>query len=539
MRVFTGVLGFCVLLAACSRVVPTATGVRHPWTIPHVLRIGDLAEPDTLNPYLSQMDVSYAVTSLVYSYLVVADDRGRLIGDLATEVPTVTNGGISRDGLTYTYHLHRGVRWQDGAPFTSADVAASWHAVVDPTHLTLFRNGYDRVASISTPDAYTVVAHLRERYPPFVSQFFAPLQEGGKPILAAHVLRATSDFNRGGLASGAVGTGPFKFASWKHGEDLVLVRNDAYFKGRPGLERIEYRFIPDGQTLITELRLHHVDLMETPPAALYPLLQSASDLDLSLVPSNGQAVIVVNERTPGLNDAVVRHAISLAIDRTRLTMTVTHGAGAVARDVAAPTAIGYVARPPLVYDPRAANALLDRNGWARGSDGIRRKNGVALDYSLATLAGSPTFAAIGVELQANLKAVGIALSIKPFPYNGFFSPGGPLLSGRYDFATYSTVLSWDPDAHVYFGCDQQYPQGQNVFGYCNRTFDALETRALTSEDPNFRAPLYARADGILWNDVAYLPLYDIRRIVVHNPDLKNYLPNATSTPWWNAWQWDL
>jgi peptide/nickel transport system substrate-binding protein len=539
MRVLTGVLGLCFLLAACSRVAPTETGSRHAWTIPHVLRIGDFGEPDTLNPYLSQMDVSYAVTSLVYSYLIVADDRGRLVGDLATQVPSVANGGISRDGLTYTYHLRHGVRWQDGAPFTSADVVASWRAVVDPTHLTLFRNGYDRVASIATPDAYTVVAHLRQRYPPFVSQFFAPLQEGGKPILAAHVLRASGDFNRGELAGSAIGTGPFKFVSWKHGDGLVLARNDDYFRGRPGLDRIEYRFVPDAQTLVIELRLHHIDLIETPPAALYPLLQSFSDLFLELSPSNAQAFVVLNERRPGLEDPVVRRAISLAIDRDRLRTTVTHGTGDVARDVVAPTAIGYVARPALAYDPRAANALLDRSGWTRGRDGTRRKNGVTLDYSLATLAGSPTFAALGVELQADLKAAGIALSIKPHPYNGFFSPSGPMLSGRYDLAIYGSVLSWDPDAHVYFGCDQQYPHGQNAFGYCNRAFDALEARALTSEDPAYRAPLYARADGILWSDVAYLPLYNLRRIVVHNPDLRNYRPNATSTPWWNAWQWDI
>src|SRR5579862_90856 len=175
MRFLAGFLALAVCVTGCSRTSQTASGERHPWTAPHELRIVDLTQPDRLNPYLSQMDISYMFSSLVYSFLVVADDRGQLVGDLAVEAPTLRNGGISKDGRTVTYHLRQGVKWHDGKPFTSADVVASWKAVVDPKNLTLYREGYDRVDSISTPDAYTVVAHLRERYPPFVTQFFAPL----------------------------------------------------------------------------------------------------------------------------------------------------------------------------------------------------------------------------------------------------------------------------------------------------------------------------------------------------------------------------
>jgi len=540
MRILPAVVAFCVVLAGCSRTGETAeVGARHPWTVPHVLRIGDFAQPDTLNPYLSQMDVSYSVSSLVYSYLVVADDGGKLIGDLATEVPSTGNGGISSDGLTYTYHLRAGVRWHDGVAFTSADVAASWRAVVDPTHQTLYRNGYDRIASIDTRDAHTVIVHLRNRYPPFVSQFFAPLQEGGKPILAAHVLLATRDFNHGAIARAAVGTGPFKFVSWRRDQGISLVRNDDYFRGKPQLDRVEYHFLPDPQTMLTELQLHRIDLIATPPSGLYNVIQKLSDQYLSLGPWNALALMAVNQRVAGLGDRTVRLAMSLAIDRQQMMATAAHGAAASLRDVVAPTAVGYIVRPPLAHDPKAANSLLDRSGWMRGSDGIRRKNGVALDFSITTIAGSPTFSTLGAEIQSSFKAVGIGLTIKPYPYSGLFSPSGPLLSGRYELAIFGSAFSWDPDTHVYYGCDQVYPHGQNIFGYCNPEYDALEARGLQSEDPSIRAPVYARADAILWNDVAYLPFYQLRRIIVHNPDLKNYRPNATSAPFWNAWEWDI
>ncbi|MBV8149708.1 MAG: hypothetical protein JO092_11490, partial [Candidatus Eremiobacteraeota bacterium] len=240
--------------AGCTRVqAPVSPGVRHAWTIPHVLRVADISDPDHLNPYLSEMDISYDISSLLYSYLVVADDRGRLVGDLAAAVPTLSNGGISKDGKIYVYRLRRNVLWHDGVPFTSRDVAASWQAVMNPRNNTFEREGYDRVARIDTPDAYTVVVRLRGRYPPFVSRFFAPLQEGAKPVLPAHVLAAEGSFNTGELSAHPIGTGPFRFVSWERGDRIVLRRFERYFKGRPGLSRIELRFVADPQTIASEL----------------------------------------------------------------------------------------------------------------------------------------------------------------------------------------------------------------------------------------------------------------------------------------------
>src|SRR5579863_7350973 len=147
----------CASLVGCTRTAtPTPPGTRHAWTVPHVLRIAELSDPDHLNPYLSEMAVSEHLASLVYSYLVIADDKGRVIGDLASEVPSLANGGISRDGRTYVYHLRPNVRWHDGVPLIARDVVASWRAVMNPRNNTLERQGYDRVASIEARGPYTV-----------------------------------------------------------------------------------------------------------------------------------------------------------------------------------------------------------------------------------------------------------------------------------------------------------------------------------------------------------------------------------------------
>ncbi|MGD1067685.1 MAG: ABC transporter substrate-binding protein, partial [Vulcanimicrobiaceae bacterium] len=180
------------LLTGCVSSRETFNGAttagRLPWTQPGVLRLGDIAEPDSLNPLLSTMDLSYDMSSLMFSYLVTANAHGTLIPDLATAVPSLANGGISSDGRTIVYHLRRGVRWHDGVPFDARDVAFSWRAVMNPRNNILHREGYQEVVRIERPDPFTVVVRLRRRYPPFVTQFFTTLQEGAKPVVPEHLL---------------------------------------------------------------------------------------------------------------------------------------------------------------------------------------------------------------------------------------------------------------------------------------------------------------------------------------------------------------
>src|SRR5439155_22321431 len=120
------------------------------------------------------------------------------------------------------------------------------------------------VSSIDTPDRYTVVVHLQRRYPPFVSRFFTPLQEGGKGILPAHLLARYRSINTIPFNAAPIGTGPFKFVRWERGREIVLARNDMYFKGKPKLERMEFFVIPNHQTMVNDLRHHNIDVITSP-----------------------------------------------------------------------------------------------------------------------------------------------------------------------------------------------------------------------------------------------------------------------------------
>ena len=528
----------CATLVGCTRVPPSVpTAGRHPWTIPHVLRIAEMSDPDRLNPYLSDASVSWDVSSLVYSYLVIADNRGRLIGDLASGVPSLANGGISRDGRTYVYNLHRNITWQDGVPFTARDIVASWQAIMNPRNNSFDREGYDRVASIETAGPMTVVVRLRERYPPFVSKFFT--EEGGKPVLPAHIL-ARSNFNTGELSTHPIGTGPFRFVSWVHGDRIVLTRFNGYFKGRPKLSRIEIRFIPNSQTIAVELRVHQIDLIETPQTSLIDQYRSIGGVTVATAPANGLASLEINARKPGLHDLAVRRALAIAVPYDSILRAVANNLQTQARNILPPTALGYEPLPLRTYDPAAARKLLERAGWRRGADGVRTRNGVRLAFTIATVAGLASSEQIGLLLQSSLKALGIELAIKTFPASTLFAaPNGPLSNGSFDLTFFGRGLSSDPDLYNLLACDRWYPRGENTFGFCDPRVDALERAGLQTDDPSRRAAIYRKASRLIWSEVPYIPLFGGRRLIVRSSDLRHYSVNPTGILGWNAWQWDI
>ena len=158
------VVGVALLLSACARIEAASGSARHSWTIPHVLRIVDSEEPDSLNPIVGYLQTDVHVSMFWAGYLFNWSDRNRFVPELATVLPTVANHGISADGKTITYHLRRGVRWQDGAPFSADDVIFSYRAVMNPQNAVQSRSGYELITRIDKIDDATIVIHLKHAW---------------------------------------------------------------------------------------------------------------------------------------------------------------------------------------------------------------------------------------------------------------------------------------------------------------------------------------------------------------------------------------
>jgi peptide/nickel transport system substrate-binding protein len=541
-------LGLClfalVLLAGCTKVSQSTTPpVANGGTIPGTLRYADIEEPISMNPLLRLDAVSTDMDMFVFSYFFNLDDKMHWVPELALEVPSYQNGGISKDGRTLTYHLRHGVKWQDGEPFTSHDVVFTTHAIQNPANNLQSRSGWEHVQSVEAPDPYTVKFHLDKIYASAIATYFS---EGSSyPVLPAHLLEKYPNLNQVPFNSNPVGTGPFKFVKWVHGDRVEFAANPLYWRGPPKLKRIIYKIIPNDNTIVTQLKTHEIDAWFRASSRIYPeLVQLTSQgYRVQLEPSLVFSHVDLNQENPILAQLPVRQAIAYAIDRQRIIHDVTHDVNLVAYADQAPFAWSY--EPNVVhydYDPVKARQILDAAGWVVGPGGIRVKNGQRLEFQLAVAAGGATGEATEVILQQELHDVGISAVIKNYPTALFFAgyqQGGILQAGKYDAAIYAWVAGVDPDDESLYASYRIPPAGQNDMWWRDSIIDNAEKGALSSYDEATRKKYYSIIQKEIASQAVTIVLYFNKQVYTTSTNFKNFVPAPATSSNWNSWEWEM
>jgi peptide/nickel transport system substrate-binding protein len=549
-RAVTGRMALCavlvcasIALAACTKVgvqtgPPGASG-----TIPGTLRFADVQEPTSMNPLLRLEGIGTDLDMFVYGFFFNLDDKLHWVPELATEVPTLANGGISRDGLTITYHLRRGVRWQDGAPFTAADVVFTTHAILNPANNVQSREGWDDIASVEAVGPYEVRFHLKQPYAPAVATFFA--EPGLYPVLPAHLLARYPNLNNIPFNTHPIGTGPFRFVRWVHGDRMEFEANPLYWRGRPKLQRIIFRVIPKDTTILVQLRAHELDAWFRAPSNLYPeLLALRPAYRVQLAPSFVYSHLDLNMKNPLFADIRVRRAINYAINKQELIADISHGVNVPAVTEISPYSWAFnpdVMRYP--YDPAKARALLAEAGWRPGPDGILEKNGRRLSFVLSAVAGGSTGEATESLVQQQLRAVGIETHIKNYPADLFFAgaqDGGILQAGKYDAAFFAWAAGVDPDdEYSVYGCDKFPPNGQNNLFWCDPVLQRAELAARSTYDLAARKKYYAITQREIASQSVTILLWFQRQIFVTSPAFHGFIPAPATTSNWNTWEWSV
>ena len=317
----------CALVAAagCTRVDTATTTGLHSWTQRDRLRLASTEEPDSLNKLFANSDASDQVANLISAPVFRYDDRGEYSPEMATVVPTLANGGISRDGKTIVLHLHHGMLWSDGAPLDARDLRFTWHAVMNPRNNTRLRAGWDDIAAIDLPDNDTAIVHLREPYAAILGIF--AIGGAGYPPLPEHLLAKLPDINHADFNEHPISSGPYVLTTWNHGSSLEFDANPKYWRGTPAIRaHLTYRIIPNADTLFAALQTHDIDvdvdsITETQIARVPLLTGYATQKRLV----GNYRHITINTRKPLLSDVRVRLAIAEAVDWDRLNATVFHG----------------------------------------------------------------------------------------------------------------------------------------------------------------------------------------------------------------------
>lgn len=536
-------LALAVAVAGCTRVGTGHAGVQrgpHPWTHPDTLRVAMSGTQNTLNPILSTQQFEVQAEALTFDVLVATDGHGRDVPMLAARVPSMQNGDISSDGRTIVYRLRHGVLWQDGAPFSSADVAFTWHAIMNPNTLVASRHGYDQIERIDTPDRYTAVFHLKRPFAPAVHTFFA-FSDSPVGVLPAHLLARYPNLNTVPFNALPIGTGPFRVVRWVRGDRIEYAANDKYFLGKPHLRKIVIRFVPDENTIINEMRSHEVDWFVQATPRVYPELTTIPGIAVRLVPYNGEDSIIFNTARAPFSDARLRRAVGLAIDKAALVDKVTFGTTLPATEDIPSFMWAFdpnagTSRPDLVR----AKALLDEAGWRAVDGGARLRGGKRLTLELAFRTDSITDRNRGVVIGSMLAAAGIDVHLKGYQTALLYGPAGTgiLASGRYEASLQTWYAGVDPDDSTQLLCDQRAPHGYNWALYCNPDLDRAEAIALSKYDRPSRARAYASVQRLLARDAPFVYLWWPRQIEAVNVDLQNFQPNGIVEPW-NAYQWSL
>lgn len=528
-----------------------ASAATHPWTQEGVLRFSEAQEPKTLFVPLGTSSITGDIGSFIFSYAVKYDDKSRPIPDAVSEVPTVENGDVSKDGLTLKYKLRHNIKWHDGEPLTCEDLKFTWQMVMNPHSNVNTTDGYRDIKDIDCSDKYVAVVHMKKLYAPFLQQLWGV--NGNAPIMPKHILAKYNDakgsLNTAPFNGAPIGSGPFRFVSWQRGSSIRLEAFPDYFLGRPKLNEVIFKYMPDDNTMLTQLQTHDIDLLARGSNTNWPRYQAlasdpASGLKAIRIDTFQYAHIDFNLRRPLFQDRNVRLALAYATNRQEIIDKVLHGSATPAQTDQSPV-LSWAYDPSVPkhdYDPAKAKQILDADGWKVGPDGIRVKNGVRLAFDYSTQTESTTGKLIEQLVQNQWHAVGADVTIKNALVAVFFdnSPAtGILQGGHYDVAAYSWVAAADPDDSPIYSNINFAPHGQNAIFWDNAKASAAMSDALSTIDQNRRKADYKIVQQEMATDVPTIVLYFVQEPYVYNTDLQGFTPSPVISPFWNPQDYSI
>ncbi|MEO6836230.1 MAG: peptide ABC transporter substrate-binding protein [Candidatus Tumulicola sp.] len=536
------VLTAAAVLCSCTKNTAGtgAAGNAAPKT--HSLTIADgSGDVPTLNPHLFTETTLGYISGMTQAYLVKYNVQNRPYPELVTEVPTQANGGISKDGKVITWHLRKGVRWSDGAPFSADDVIFSTKVVLNPVNNEVGRDGWNLIEKMDEPDKYTVVYHLRKPYAAYEPTFFGTA--GANPdVLPKHLLANYPNINQVPYNSKPVGIGPFRITAWHRGDSIELEANPYYFRGEPKIKHISFKLIPSRDTLITLMQTGEVQLWPEVPPSYIDTVLTIPRVKMEIQASPYYGHLDFNVTRPLVSDVRVREAIRYAIDRASLAQKISHGHSVVQESVVPP--INPIAPKDIAlvpYDPAKARALLDAAGWKPGPDGIRVKGGQHLTLEFPYYTGVATADDTVEFIRQALKAVGIGIQTRKFAPAVFFAPyqqNGIVYGGKWDM----TMFSWqaDPVGEIsnIWECNQIPPNGQNVSHFCNKDLDALLERFKVTYDETLHRQILDQEVKIIVANVPTIVLSVQEAGYAHSPNLTGFTPGAW-TPFDNMLNADI
>ena len=478
---------------------------------PVTLVVAQGGDPGALNPAVTTSGNTHPVTDQIFNGLVGLDEHFNPIPELAER------WSVEGGGRTYRFFLRKDVRWHDGQPFTSNDVAFTFKEALLRYHSRTRAALEGLLSSIETPDDHTVVFRLNNPYSPLLQR----LDVVEASIIPKHLYEG-QDLLTGEPTRRPVGTGPFRFVSYAAGDRVILEKNREYFRsGFPRVDRVVFRIFPNASTAVAGLESGEVDFVGSVPGADVERLRS--NQAIAVVTSTGgsggsicQDVLIPNIRLQPFSDIRVRRAFAHAIDREFIVNRVYFKQG---RPATGPIShvLTWAYTPDVtqyVHDPDRALGLLDEAGFKSRPDGSR----LAITFTHAN-----SHARLGQALREQLKAVGIDLKLQMMDFNAAVEQ--VFVKKTFELGLASYCNGADPDIgvrRVYVSTNIGPFPFSNGAGYRNPRVDALFDAATRDGSRDERRKHYIEIQRILADDLPYFWLIDSEGYRAHRRQFSGF-----------------
>jgi peptide/nickel transport system substrate-binding protein/oligopeptide transport system substrate-binding protein len=452
------------------------------------------------------------------------DGLTRFTPDARVVPALATSWDVSPDGLTYTFHLRRGVSFTDGTPFAARQVATSWRRVLDPKvrggrgwplypilGAKEFADGKAAaIPGIMTPNDSTVVVKLKEPFAIFTK------------LLAMPVASIAPDSIPADFGEHPVGTGPWKLSEWKHDDYLLFTRNERYWGGPPKGDSLKARIIAEPSTAVAEFQSGNVDVLQVPKGEIRDWEEDSDRKKLlASTPALELVYVAINTTRGPLKDVRVRQAINHAIDRRTIVRNLIAGRGELAAGVIPRQLPGSdTTRAGYPFDTLRARQLLRDAGYPNG-----------IDVELWT-STTPIYVRIAETIQGYLALSGIRAKIVQ---RESAAAREAARKGQTDLFVKDWYADY-PDAENFL-----YPLlhsankgvGGNVSYYSNPQFDSLVSAARREQDEAKRVTLYRQADELAFKDAPMVFLYFYNELYAIQPWIKGFVPPVifNGQPW--------
>ena len=458
--------------------------------------IGSIGDASVLLPVLASDSASGDINGLIYNGLVRYDRDINLIGELAEKWE------ISEDKLTIRFFLKKDVKWHDGKPFTSKDVEYTYKVYVDPKTPTAYSTDFLRVKEFRVLDDYTLEVVYEKPYAPALGSW-------GQGMLPRHLLEGV-DITESPLKRNPVGTGPYRFKDWTTGEKIILDSFHEYFDGRPYIDRVMTRIIPDLATMFLELKALSLDQMGLTP------LQYVRQTDTKWFKDNfnkykylgfGYSYLGYNLQDWKFKDQRVRQALTTAINRESIVQGVLLGLGTVTDTPYKPDSFWYnqnVTKFP--YDPEKAKEMLAEAGWKdTDGDGILDKDGKPFEFTIITNHGNDIRKNAATIIQRDLKKVGVEVKIRVIEWAAFLKN----FINKRNFE--ACLLGWgigvDPNQIDIWNSKKTGENELNFINFQNQEVDRLLDLGASTYDKEERKKYYDKFQEIIAEEQPYTFLF--------------------------------